>query len=329
MGNSKQKQITHDNHYVPQFYLKQWSTNGHSLWCYDTVAEDRRVKIWKRSSIKSAACWRDLYTLTDGDGPTDDIERYFDKHVENIAKSIFEKIKDGRSLEHSEMEQLIHYLAAQLARTPHWFEYANELIRQMFPRIFEQEYTKLENKIKNEGPEKFHSQQAPKDNSNDPFPKIPIEANINSAESTITAEITLGNRSALASTGVIMNKDGLVYQALHRQQWVILESPVNLPTSDNPVVYFGKYENDRLSFDVGIGTNNVDIAFPLTPKHLLFTEVGQSREALINLENYPRFWNCIQEAIIKGAWRYIYAKEKIPNIEQIRPRTVIKGEAGM
>ena len=329
MGNSQQKQITHDNHYVPQFYLKQWSTNGHSLWCYDTVVEDRRVKIWKRSPIKSAACWRDLYTLTNSDGPTDDIERYFDKHVENNAKSIFEKIRDSQPLANSEMEQLIHYLAAQLTRTPHWFKYANELIRRMFPRIFEQEYTKLENKIKNKGAEKFHSQQAPTENNNDPFPKIPIKANINSAESTITAEIALGNRSALASTGVIMNKDGLVYQALHRQQWVILESPVNLPTSDNPVVYFGKYENDRLSFDVGIGTNNVDIAFPLTPKHLLFTEVGQSREALINLENYPRFWNCIQEAIIKGAWRYIYAKEQIPNIEQIRPRTVIKGEAGM
>lgn len=45
------KQITHHNHFVPQFYLRNWSSNGNSLWDYKLVVEDDREKTWRTTSL--------------------------------------------------------------------------------------------------------------------------------------------------------------------------------------------------------------------------------------------------------------------------------------
>lgn len=50
-------QITHNNHYVPQFYLKNWSQDGNSIFVYNLLVSDSRIPYWGRKKIKSTAVW--------------------------------------------------------------------------------------------------------------------------------------------------------------------------------------------------------------------------------------------------------------------------------
>src|SRR5699024_11588180 len=48
----------------------------------------------------------------------------------------------------------------------------------------------------------------------------------------------------------------------------------DLPTSDNPVINLNYYRKDKYDFNGGWGVDNTCIMMPLTPKHLLYTQVG-------------------------------------------------------
>ena len=40
-------EITHDNHYVPQFYLRNWSTDGLRVFTYRLLASHPNVPLWE------------------------------------------------------------------------------------------------------------------------------------------------------------------------------------------------------------------------------------------------------------------------------------------
>jgi hypothetical protein len=46
-------QTTHNNHYIPQFYLKNWSRDGISIFTYSLLVPDSRIPYWSRKKIKS------------------------------------------------------------------------------------------------------------------------------------------------------------------------------------------------------------------------------------------------------------------------------------
>jgi hypothetical protein len=65
-GNSSYKsyvmQVTHNNHFVPQSYLRRRSEDRHRIWCYRILVSQKKVHEWKLQSLEGAAFRRDLYT---------------------------------------------------------------------------------------------------------------------------------------------------------------------------------------------------------------------------------------------------------------------------
>ena len=90
------KQITHDNHFVPQFYLKQWSDDDLHIWAYRLLVSNINVPKWNYRSIDRVACLRDLYTLHENGEDIDDFEKWLEADFENpVSNSLSKVLKDN------------------------------------------------------------------------------------------------------------------------------------------------------------------------------------------------------------------------------------------
>jgi hypothetical protein len=56
-------QLKRDNHFVPQFYLKNWGDNKKCVWTYNLIVPNANYPKWKRLPIKGIAFQR--YLLAD------------------------------------------------------------------------------------------------------------------------------------------------------------------------------------------------------------------------------------------------------------------------
>lgn len=314
------KQKTHRNHYVPQFYLRFWSHDGKEVLRYDTLAADERVPLWQKRSIKSTACLTDFYTQSKDGSDDDGVEELFADRYESPARPVFHKVSLGQSISPGELSTLIDYVAAQLVRTPAWFQRSNELYANVFdsvaPRVIDDALQQARNLKEGKPPANFPAPRAV-----DPFPQAPIRTTIDTEEGTIQVDSIVGRQSFLNSSGNALA--GKIAATLHSHSWEILEFPESLPlpTSDNPVVLFGRYGDGTSALSSGIGQRGTDIFFPITPHHLLFTEVGRGTEEIAAI-NIDRALPSIFEAIVCNATRYIFAENRMPWVEKVRPRVV-------
>ncbi|MEL7570097.1 MAG: DUF4238 domain-containing protein [Eubacteriaceae bacterium] len=86
-------QITHKNHYVPQFYLKNWSNNGQTIWTYNILVSDNKVPLWRETAISSTAALKDFYTREINEEEYDDFEKLLNDDFEMPAKIVIDKVK--------------------------------------------------------------------------------------------------------------------------------------------------------------------------------------------------------------------------------------------
>lgn len=94
-----EKQITHNNHYVPQFYLKNWSEDRNTIFTYPLLVSNENVPYWNRESIRNIAVWRDLYTRKIEQQEIDDFESWFDREFEMPMKPVLDKLLRDKKLQ--------------------------------------------------------------------------------------------------------------------------------------------------------------------------------------------------------------------------------------
>ena len=87
-SNAMNQNISHRNHYIPQFYLKNWSSDGRTIQTYSILVSNENVPYWTKQSIKNTAVWNDFYTRVVGVEELDDFEHWFDREFESPAKPI-------------------------------------------------------------------------------------------------------------------------------------------------------------------------------------------------------------------------------------------------
>ncbi len=311
MGNN----ITKNNHYVPQFYLRNWSKDGKTIFVYRTLVSDKEVPLWTRTSIEHIASHQHLYTiLVDGE-PNDYYEKWFNSEFETPAQPAIEKVIRGIHLTYRDYELLIQFLAAQIVRTPKWHASINDHISEIFPNALKQTVDKLEDTIKSQKSLPSLSQKV-----SDRFQiHIKITPEEDTDTSILEAKLYTGQKMWLTRINVMLPK---IVSVLKKNSWTILEAANNqeFPTSDDPVVCMGyRNSSDYWFKGVGLKQKNANIFMPLTPKHLLFTEVGHETKARqINYE----FNTLINEVIIKHANRNIFSTSKIKGMLALHPRII-------
>ena len=104
--------ISHRNHYIPQFYLKNWSLDGRTIQTYSILVSNENVPYWTKQSIKNTAVWNDFYTRVVGVEELDDFEHWFDREFESPAKPILDKLISGAKLSREEHKALSRFVFA-------------------------------------------------------------------------------------------------------------------------------------------------------------------------------------------------------------------------
>ena len=135
--------LTHRNHYIPRFYLKNWSLDGKTIQTYSILVSNSKVPYWTQQSIKNSAVWSDFYTRIEGDKEIDDFEHWFDREFETPAKPVFDKLLNGQKISYEESVVLSHFVFAQYVRTPAAYLRLTEQNIKLFPKILEETTAKI------------------------------------------------------------------------------------------------------------------------------------------------------------------------------------------
>jgi hypothetical protein len=135
----------------------------------------------------------------------------------------------------------------------------------------------------------------------------------------ITAKIVVGRGMWFYTMKHMLTKS---LRFLHRHKWTILEAPNGLDwfTSDDPVVCLNFRSEADYDFEGGWGTKGTKIFLPLSPRHLMFTEIG----ATSYTRRVPSRFRArlIRRMIAKHAHRHIYSAMEDSKILQLRPRFI-------
>jgi hypothetical protein len=309
-----------DNHYVPCEYLKHWASSGRRVWAYRILVAHENMPLWKESSIIGIAYHSYLYTRVVAGHESDEIEEWLEREYETPAEDALQKATSDGRLTPSDWRVLVRFLAAQDVRTParlvenlqRWYKTMPDL----FNNTLQESVRKLESM--NSRGEKLPPAKSP---LVEYFPlRIKTETNPGHEFGTLRAESVVGRGLWLFGIKHLLSKTA---EFLHQHRWTILSPPKGMKwfTSDDPVIRLNYHDPKKYDFGGGWGSKGTEIFMPLSPSHLLYTQIGTRpprRGTQFSLDQAE----LIRRFIAEHAHRIIFAAEPDTHVPRLRPRMV-------
>jgi len=274
-----------NQHYVPQFYLRNFSNNGENIWVYDKFNNNKF-----HPNVKNVACERFFYDVSDIDsaaGVDQFMEKYFyplEESTKTVIDEICESIKrkNFSRLNSEQRISLAQYIALQYMRTK---ESRNRII-ELYEKFIEESfrnYIKLKNS----------------DLADAKF-EIGIKK---------TMEATL-HSTALLDYDHLQTISHIIYNHI----WVLFENstPIPLYTSDHPIVKHN-HPKQPIRIRYGFGSGGIEIAFPISPSCMISIFERKSYEKLRSFDGTlfiikdPEniiYYNSLQ---VKDSYKYIFS----------------------
>ena len=308
-------QLTRDNHFVPQAYLRRWSDDGKRVYCYRTVVAHKRVPEWEPKSIRGVAYQRDLYTGFANGQEVDDFERWIKSDFEDPAMEALEKVASNAPLGQGDWERLAMFAAAQDMRTPASFNESMERWQKELPETLERSVRQSVRRI-----EEAQSQGLPlapgESNSLSSFFKVHINRE---DKPTIQVEVTTGRGFWLDSIRHVLTGSAKIAR---QHKWSIAEpaGKAEWLTSDHPMLRLNYYERGNYDFRGGWGKHGTELILPLSPRHLLYTKVGDGPPDRFTFS--PEHTSEVQRLLVERAHRCIVARRPTKIVGRFRPRQV-------
>lgn len=103
------------NHYVTKHYLRAWAPEPDRIYWLDKSAPNPVTKL---VGVNDAGVEQDLYA--------DDIEKDFNREVEQPAQPLIDKLRASETLKREEMMPLVRYMLCQIVRTPKYRDFLTE-----------------------------------------------------------------------------------------------------------------------------------------------------------------------------------------------------------
>ena len=130
--------LTRDNHFVPQFYLKNFATASGEVHEYRILVSRSSVPVWKSVNVAGTGYEKNLYTRIVRGEEADDMEQWLNREFESPAKEPFQKVLADKELTRADWEILIRFLASQIVRTPAFLIKNLPRWNQMTPTVLDQ-----------------------------------------------------------------------------------------------------------------------------------------------------------------------------------------------
>jgi len=201
---------------------------------------------------------------------------------------------------------------AQTVRTPAWFiKHRKEWIDEL-PELLDntlKEAVALSTRASREG--KPAPLPAPPD---DGFPlRVSRESSPMTGKEFLKAETVVGRDMWLWAVQFILTQTVKKVLSL-RHKWVVLTAPAGFEwvTTDDPVMCVNYQDEIFHNFKGGWGYPGSEVLFPLSPKHVLYTRVGDKTEH--NAQINKVFAERLQRLVAKHAHRWIFARMKFQTL---------------
>jgi hypothetical protein len=312
-------ELCKDNHYVPQFYLKRWSTDGLHINGYHTLVSHPKIPLWKQYSIRSIAYYKYLYTKMSKNGEVDEFERWLGKEFESPAENSIDKAITGHQMSYSDWQDIIRFIAAQYVRTPARLLENMERWQKQFPELMQNILNDLVVNLKKHA---IPDQTNLTTFENDTFPgNVKIVPNAEKGTSRIEVNALTGRGMWLWEMKVLLTN---TVNELLKHKWCILFAPPEFEwiTNDDPVVCLNYYSDGKYDFKGGWGSKGSEIICPISPRHLCYTHIGNKPPSnrYLSIDLSIKF----QKLFAERAYRWIFAKRPLNDIAAYRPRIVDK-----
>lgn len=308
-------EINRKNHYIPQFYIKNWSRDENSVLIHRLIVSNDNVKKWEKKSVKGIGFYSNLYIDVINNTDDDSVEKWLNESVETPAKQIIDKIILGDKISQDEYQIITRFVFAQYVRTPKYFKENVDSWKKTVSDFINN--IDLNNMIDNN-----IYKDASYNNKNDGSEHLPIRAEIVTNEDSsksLKVETTVGKGYWLFS---IKHSLTNTINKLPNYKWSIYQAPLNFKwvTSDNPVIVLNYMNQNEYDFKGGWGKKNCNIICPISPSHLLVTQVGTNQPSYF----IPPLSKAkeIQKLLFENADEFIISINEIEEVDKIRKRTV-------
>ena len=312
--------IARDNHFVPQATLRRWSTDGKTLFAYRLLVSHPSVPEWQAKPIRGLASQRDLYTLLSDDVEQDDFERLA-VEFERPASVAIDKVAQGARLKRDDWHSLARSVALQDLRTPSNFFESMRRWEKTMPELLESTTREALKEFERSKAKGIPLSRDTEINEFSGLIKSRVEETPepDSNDLVIRTEITLGRRLWIASMRHALSG---VVETLCEHQWSIVEtsSDMEWPLTDHPVLRLNYEGPGKYDFLGGWGRRRGNIMLPLTPRHLLFVQIGKDSGRRLAMSREQTL--LLRRLLVERADRWVFATEPKEWIPRIRPRRV-------
>ncbi|MAT97414.1 MAG: hypothetical protein CL608_09755 [Anaerolineaceae bacterium] len=316
------KQVTHDNHYVPKIYLKQWSNDGLHVSAYRLLVSHKNVPLWQSRSIDKVTFRRDLYTEIENGEEVDKFEKWIAAEFENPVKETIKKVLKDNPLSRRDWERLACFLGAQDVRTPLSYLESTERWERTLPDLMQKT---LDDSVRKLEDEEFRKNIEVSSNDESSLFDGVFEIDVVKGSETengqgyIQAEITAGRKLWLQGQRFVLTK---TIKALKEHKWCIVRPARGFQwfTSDHPVIKLNYYHKGNYDFKGGWGKKGGNLFMPLSPRHLLFTEIGADLPDQVRFSTEDT--RLLQKMVAERSFRWIFAHEPLEIVRKIRTRKI-------
>lgn len=308
------------HHSVPRSYLKRWATTDGRLWTYHLLVPHEDVPKWQLHWLRSTAAQEHLYSsVLDPDGP-DAMERWLNLDIEQPALEALEKITSDIALSNREWSRVLAYLIALDQRTPANYEEQQARWQKTVPGILSETLARVKADLAKQA-KKGKPVLRPATTPRTMPVRVDVLPNQPGGQTLLRATLTPGRelwlfsmRHALTSTIKKIEQVGLRWSVVtpaEGTQWF---------TSDHPLLRLNYNSDSDYNFGGGWGNPGSEIIVPVSPRHVLYTQVRRRHPPrfTLNVEGTILF----QRMLAERAFRAIYASGPMPRVEWWRRRAV-------
>lgn len=313
-------QLTQENHYVPQSYLKRWASKNGKIWASRLLVPDTRMPLWKQVSVRGIAKHQNLYTRIIAGKESDDVEHWLNAEFETPAQEALAKATSNQKLRPEDWRHIIQFLAAQDVRTP-------ARLHESLVRWQNNLQTTIEEVLEDSVKELMAAKQGKTIIDTTPHPHatyLPIktikEISTGAEYGRLGVEMIVGRGLWLFSLKHLLTD---TLRVLFKHKWTILKCPAGMSwfTTDDPVLKLNYHSANRYDFGGGWGSEGTEIFMPLSPEHLLYTRVGH-RPAARGTVLSPKNAQDLQRMMVQHAHRFVFSTEPDVRLPGLRLRHV-------
>ncbi|MEX2446483.1 MAG: DUF4238 domain-containing protein [Dehalococcoidia bacterium] len=316
---SRPRTIAHDNHYVPRTLLRRWAPDGSTLSARRLLVSHPSVPEWQRMKIRGLAYQRDLYTSVMSGDEVDEFERWA-AEFETPASAAIDKVVSGTRLKREDWHDLARFLAFQDLRTPASFIAQMQRWEREMPSLLDSTMKSAIRELEQAQADGRLPQRDPKPSDFTEFFETSIErSTVEDDPAVVRTTVTLGRGFWLAS---IRHALGGVARVLTEHQWSIAEPADGgeWPVTDHPVLKLNYRSPTEYDFGGGWGIRNTNLMMPLSPRHLLFVQVGKDSGRRLTFTHGQTAQ--LRRLLVERAHRWIFATQPLDWVVRVRPRVV-------